>query len=206
MTFATNDRNAGLGYPVPVLSPTQSDKTIAFDLAPKGCPTDAGRFGKAWFHICDIDIHASDASPTKTPLRCVGFGIHSDYAWIGTDVFHGGVSKPVNFTYNGATKLQMTADGVKAIAPVAFGTDSLSAGVGNTQTGVSITPLGDLRVSRHNAPVVFNRNLDGTIIQLRHAGNLVGEIIVDEEGVTLSGFKQLDDLAARVAALEANLG
>lgn len=205
MTFAIQDRNAGLTYPVPVISPTQANKPIAFDLAPKGAPADAGRFGKAWFHICDVDIHASDASPTNTPLRCVGFGIHSEYAWIGTDVFHGGVSTPVKFTYNGVSKLQMTAAGVEATAPVTIGTTSLSAGIGNTQTGVSITTLGDLRVSRHNAPTVLNRNLAGTILQLRQAGNLVGEIIVDEDGVTLSGFKQIDDLMFRVAALEAKL-
>jgi hypothetical protein len=49
----------GVSIPVPYLTPTTNNKAIAFDLFPKGAPSDFGATtGVAWMDICSTDIAA----------------------------------------------------------------------------------------------------------------------------------------------------
>lgn len=60
----------GIGFPVPYFTPTTTNKTIAFDVFPKGTPSDnSSTTGVAWADICSTDINADG-----TNYECLRMG------------------------------------------------------------------------------------------------------------------------------------
>lgn len=201
-------RTAITDFPVPVMRPANTDAdVIALDIAPKGSPSPFGSHGYAWIDVCDKDIAAIDAGTLPAEnLNCARLGINETAVWVGSVSFYGATPKPVELVVGGVPKVRFNETFIQFLKRFNVGTDHYCPGFGNTNTGSCINEAGTGYFSASGAvAAVFNRNEAGGVMQLRLAGALVGTISVSSTGVTLSGFKQIDDLLARVAALEAAL-
>lgn len=200
-------------FPVPVLQADGTDsKVIALDLAPVGTPEPFGVHGYTWIDLCDKDIIAMDEGrlPAEA-LNCARLGINENAVWVGSVAYYGATPKPVEVVVGAVPKVRVTQTRTEVVETVTIGGTCETPGVrnpetGKTELGAAVSKQGTVYASRDNFPAaILNRNQPGQIIQLRLAGNIVGTISVAADGVTLSGFKQIDDLMARVAALEAAL-
>lgn len=198
-------RPAITAFPVPVMSSGTIDTVLAFDLCPKGDPPSYGNHGYTWIDLCDKDILAMDAGDIPVQgLSSARIGINDTSVWLGSMTFNGATPKPVEVIVGGIPKIKISTACTYVIDTLTIGTDSTTPGVSNTIYGASISKLGTGYFSRSGFPTaIFNRGETGQVIQLRMAGNLIGSITVTSTGVTLSGFKQIDDLLSRVSALEA---
>jgi hypothetical protein len=69
----------GVGFPVPYLTPTTTDRTIAFDIFPKGNPSDSSSEGTVW-----IDLVSTDFISDTTNWEVLRVGkLKAGYAHIG---------------------------------------------------------------------------------------------------------------------------
>lgn len=193
-------REAVTSLPVFSFQP-QTEGVVALDLMPKGSPSQFGNNGYSWFDACDTDIAEGTGMAS---VNCGRLGINDTAVWIGSMVFGAAMPKPVEMIVGSVPKVLFDFTKNVFEETVLIGTENLSPGVSNGSIGISLTKQGTAYVSRDGFPaLILNRKQSGQVIQLRRAGDVVGTITVESDGVTLSGFKQIDDLMARVEALEA---
>ena len=204
-TFETTVRPAMTNFPVPVIQPTGVENSVvAVDISPKGLPEPFGVHGYAWQDISDRSILDMDRGIIPVAgFNCARIGINLTAVWVGSVAYNSAVPKPVEIVVGAVPKIRVTETGTKVVETTTIGTDTTTPGVNNTDQGISLAKQGTIYASRSGYPTsILNRNDAGQISQLRCAGSPVGSMSVDANGVSLSGFKQIDDLLRRVSALE----
>ncbi len=105
MQCVLSQRTAITSEPVPTLRPTTANTAIALDIMPNGSP---GGTGIAWHDICDADV----LNNTSTPVNFLHLAANSTTLEVGSASLYGGTGKPLIFTYGGAEKFRLNANGL----------------------------------------------------------------------------------------------
>ncbi|MDI1451873.1 hypothetical protein [Polyangium sp. 6x1] len=200
-----------LQFPVPTFEPAAEDSpsVIAIDIAPKGSPAPFGNHGYAWVDICDKSIIDMDTGAMpKQGFNALRLGINDHAVWVGSMQFNEvdpkPAPKPVEIIVGNVPQIKVSEAQAEFKETVTVGTPSLQPGLASKSHGIALAKSGTGYFSTDNYPtLIINRDKAGQAIQLRQNGVIVGTIVVAADGVTLTGFKQIDSLLQRVAALEA---
>jgi hypothetical protein len=91
--FEIVDR-AALPYGVPVVRSGRKygeNRPTAFDILPRGNPSDEANSGKAWFDVCNADIIENPNSA----VSCIYAGAWADKMFLGTRSFNGAPTVPL---------------------------------------------------------------------------------------------------------------
>ena len=111
----------GVSGDIPVVSaqPTKSNSVVAFDVFPKGTPTERVDNGFAWADICDGDL------TTAAGTVCARIGARSDAIEFGSRPFGTAAAKPLWLSMNGVPSIIVDTDGTVLMkAPVNIAEDT----------------------------------------------------------------------------------
>lgn len=155
--FTLSTRDVSVSFPVPALRPTTDNSVVAFDIMPKGSPTENPN-GWAWFDVCSADVLT-----TNVPLlNTARVAVKSTSAEFGSKALNGAISIPVIFTIDGVTGATLTTAGKFMLG---------------TKTGTANYNLDIHQASAASSAIQFTNtntgtaNTDGTNVGIDATGN-----------------------------------
>jgi hypothetical protein len=116
-TFELKTRANVSVFPVPNFQPTTANMVVAFDVMPKGTPTEQVNNGYAWIDVCDGDFNADN----NVVASCARVGVRADYVEFSSRQFNGAPIKPIVFNLGQANTTLFEAMRIDASGNVSIG-------------------------------------------------------------------------------------